>query len=115
MKTKDLRRKSDRLLGFRVFELDTSNIRAWEPDRDDLDGALLENIEHIKPGRSEEDILYEVLLKLGLDLCFPIETLNIVGKTVQFYRCRHADRLLGREDHPGRSRTAAGSRNCRVA
>ena len=35
----------------------------------DLDGALLENIEHIKPGRSEEDILYEVLLKLGLDLC----------------------------------------------
>ncbi len=82
MKTKDLRRKSDRLLGFRVFELDTSNIRAWEPDRDDLDGALLENIEHIKPGRSEEDILYEVLLKLGLDLCFPIETLNIVGKTV---------------------------------
>ena len=26
-------------LGFRVFKLDTSNIRSWEPDRDDLDGA----------------------------------------------------------------------------
>ena len=70
-------------LGFRVFKLDTSNIRAWEPDRSDLDGALLENIDHIKPGRSEEDILYEVLLKLGLDLCVPIETRNIVGKSVR--------------------------------
>ena len=70
-------------LGFRVFNLDTSNIRAWEPDRNDLDGALLENIDHIKPGRSEEDILYEVLLKLGLDLCVPTETRNIVDKSVR--------------------------------
>ena len=70
-------------LGFRAFKLDTSNIRAWEPDRNDLDGALLENIDHIKPGRSEEDILYEILLKLGLDLCVPIETRNIVGKSVR--------------------------------
>ena len=69
-------------LGFRVFKLDTSNIRAWEPNRDDLDGALLENIDHIKPGRSKDDILYELLLKLGLDLCVPIETRNIVGKSV---------------------------------
>ena len=70
-------------LGFRVFKLDTSNIRAWAPDSNDLDGALLENIDHIKPGRSVEDILYEVLLKLGLDLCVPIETRNIVGKSVR--------------------------------
>ena len=70
-------------LGFRVFKLDSSNIRAWEPERDDLDGALLANIDHIKPDRSEEDILYEVLLKLGLDLCVPIETRNIAGKSVR--------------------------------
>ena len=70
-------------LGFRVFKLDTSNIRTWEPDRNDLDGSLLENIDHIKPWRSEEDILYEVLLKLGLDLCVPIETRNIAGKSVR--------------------------------
>ena len=69
-------------LGFRVFKLDSSNIRAWEPDRDDLDEALLENIDHIKLDRSEEDILYEVLLKLGLDLCVPIETRTIAGKSV---------------------------------
>ena len=70
-------------LGFRVFKLDTSNIRAWEPDRNDLDGTLLESIDHINPGRSEQDILYELLLKLGLDLCVPIETRNIVGKSVR--------------------------------
>jgi len=60
--------------GFRVFKLDTSNIRAWSPDRDDLEGSLFSNIEHIQPGRSDTDVLYELLLKLGLDLCVPIET-----------------------------------------
>ena len=69
-------------LGFRVFKLDTSNIRAWEPDLGDLDGMLLDSIDHIKADRSEQDILYELLLKLGLDLCTPIETRDIAGKTV---------------------------------
>ena len=69
--------------GFRVFKLDTSNIRVWEPNRDDLEGSLLENLEHIAPDRSEDDILYEVLLKLGLDLCVPIETRAIAGTTVR--------------------------------
>ena len=70
-------------LGFRVFKLDASNIRAWDPDRDDLDGALLESIDHIKPDRSEDDILCELLLKLGLDLCVPIEARTISGKSVR--------------------------------
>ena len=70
-------------LGFRVFKLDTSNIRAWEPGRGDLDKTLLDSIDHIKPDRSEPDILYELLLKLGLDLCTPIETRSIAGKSVQ--------------------------------
>ena len=70
-------------LGFRAFRLDTSNIRAWEPDHNDLDRTLLENVDHLKRDRSEVDILYELLLKLGLDLCVPIETRNIVGKSVR--------------------------------
>ena len=70
-------------LGFRVFKLDTSNIRAWEPDADNLEGTLLDSIDHIKPDRSEEDILYELLLKLGLDLCVPIEARPIAGKSVR--------------------------------
>ena len=70
-------------LGFRVLKLDASNIRAWDSDRNDLDGALLESIDHIKADRSQDDILYELLLKLGLDLCVPIETQTIGGKTVR--------------------------------
>jgi adenine-specific DNA-methyltransferase len=70
-------------LGFRVFKLDSSNIRAWEPNRrDDLEQHLLDSLEHLKPGRTEVDILYELLLKLGLDLCVPIETRTIAGKDV---------------------------------
>lgn len=69
-------------LGFRVFKLDTSNIRAWNPRVDDLQGALFEHQEHLEPGRSSDDILYEILLKLGLDLCVPIERREIAGKPV---------------------------------
>ena len=68
--------------GFRVFKLDTSNIRAWNPDRGDLAQTLLDHEEHLLPGRTETDILYELLLKLGLDLCVPIEKRTIAGKDV---------------------------------
>lgn len=69
-------------LGFRVFKLDTSNIRAWEPDPVDLERTLFDSIDHLKADRSEDDILYELLLKLGLDLCVPIETRTIAGRSV---------------------------------
>jgi adenine-specific DNA-methyltransferase len=69
-------------LGFRVFKLASSNIRAWEPDRDDLPKTLEESVEHLKTDRTEEDILFELLLKLGLDLTVPIEQKTIVDKTV---------------------------------
>lgn len=68
--------------GFRVFKLDNSNIRAWNPDRDNLEKTLLDHEEHILPGRTEADIVYELLLKLGLDLCVPMESRSIAGKTV---------------------------------
>jgi len=73
-------KKSD--IGFRVFRLATSNIRAWEPDAADLENSLLKNAEHLVQGRKEQDVLYELLLKLGLDLCVPIETKTIAGKSV---------------------------------
>ncbi len=68
--------------GFRIFKLAASNIRAWEPDADDLESTLLKNAEHVVQGRTEQDVLYELLLKLGLDLCVPIEKKIIAGKTV---------------------------------
>lgn len=68
--------------GFRVFKLDTSNIRAWNPNSSDLKTSLFDHLEHLETGRSSEDILYEILLKLGLDLCVPIEAREIAGKQV---------------------------------
>jgi adenine-specific DNA-methyltransferase len=68
--------------GFRVFKLDSSNIRAWRPQPEDLGKALEESVEHLSSERSEADVLYELLLKLGLDLCVPIEQRTLAGKTV---------------------------------
>jgi adenine-specific DNA-methyltransferase len=68
--------------GFRVFKLASSNIRAWEPDAANLEDTLLKNAEHLVQGRREHDVLYELLLKLGLDLCVPITTQIIAGKPV---------------------------------
>jgi adenine-specific DNA-methyltransferase len=70
-------------VGFRVFKLDTSNIRAWEPDRTDIAQSLLDSIHHVRADRTEQDVLYELLLKLGLDLCVPIRTRPIAGKQVR--------------------------------
>lgn len=69
-------------VGFRVFKLDRSNIRAWSPAPDDLAGTLLDNANHLVPGRTEQDVLFELLLKLGLELTVPIETVTIAGKAV---------------------------------
>lgn len=68
--------------GFRAFRLDQSNIRAWNPDATDLEQSLLDHTEHLVEGRSEQDVLYELLLKRGVDLTVPIEEKEIVSKTV---------------------------------
>ncbi len=69
-------------LGFRVFKLDSTNIRAWDPDRENLSQTLLNSVEHVKADRTEQDILFELLLKLGLELTVPIDEKAIAGKTV---------------------------------
>ena len=68
--------------GFRVFKLDNSNIRAWNPKPDDVQQAVIDYQDNLVDGRSETDVLYELLLKLGLDLCVPIEAREIAGKAV---------------------------------
>lgn len=70
-------------IGFKVFKLDSSNINRWDSSYEqDLEHNLLSSIDNIKEGRSEEDILYEVLLKYGIDLNVPIEEHDINGKKV---------------------------------
>ncbi|MBX3668508.1 MAG: site-specific DNA-methyltransferase [Rhodocyclaceae bacterium] len=68
--------------GFRVFKLDHSNIRAWNPNPADLEASLFAHQDHLVDGRSESDVLYELLLKLGLDLCVPIERRSIADRDV---------------------------------
>ncbi|MEA3428716.1 MAG: site-specific DNA-methyltransferase [Thermodesulfobacteriota bacterium] len=67
-------------LGFKVFKLDSSNIRAWNPDRNDLEQSIIDHTEHLIEGRSQEDVLYELLLKRGVDLTVPIEAREITTK-----------------------------------
>lgn len=69
-------------LGFKVFKLSSSNIKVWNPDRTDIEASLMDHQEHLVEGRSEQDILYELLLKRGVDLTTPIETKQIAGKNV---------------------------------
>jgi len=69
-------------LGFKVLKLGSSNIKPWDADFEDLEGSLLGAVDNIKSERSEEDVLYEILLKYGLDLALPIETRMIEGKKV---------------------------------
>ena len=60
-------------IGFKVFKLDSSNIKEWDTNTEDLQQTLLDSMENVKIDRSSLDILYEILLKYGLDLNIPIE------------------------------------------
>lgn len=80
---KDKEKIGDLDIGFRVFKLDSSNINKWDlKDGEDIERKLYEMTENIKEGRTEEDILYEILLKYGIDLNMPIEEHSICGKKV---------------------------------
>jgi adenine-specific DNA-methyltransferase len=70
-------------VGFRVFQLTDSNINAWDPHEVDLAAALDKSVEHIRDGRTEEDIFFELLLRLGVDLTSPVEVSEIAGHTVR--------------------------------
>jgi adenine-specific DNA-methyltransferase len=74
--------KEDLDIGFKVLKLDSSNIKSWDSDFENLTDNLLDSIENIKSDRKEEDLVYEILLKYGLDLTLPIEELNINGKKI---------------------------------
>jgi adenine-specific DNA-methyltransferase len=58
-------------IGFRVLKLDDSCVANAKP------GELL--LDRVKPDRSEEDIVFEMMLKWGMDLAFPVEKTSIAG------------------------------------
>jgi len=72
--------------GFKVFKLKQSNFRFWDGEVNDqkeaIEKQLEMHVEHINPKSSQEDILFELLLKAGFELTTKIEKIPLVGKTV---------------------------------
>ena len=60
-------------IGFKVFKLDSSNIKEWDSETEDLKQSLFDSVDNIKPDRTPLDVLYEIILKYGLDLNVSIE------------------------------------------
>ena len=73
-------------LGFKVFKLEPSNFKLWndqvDKDKDAIKNQLEMFVEHINPLSSQEDILYELLLKSGFSLSTKIEQLSFADKAV---------------------------------
>ena len=81
--------KSPLDIGFRVFKLDSSNLKQWDDSPISGEDAIAQleirikgMLDIIKPDRSELDIVYEIMLKLGQELTKPVIPLDISGKTV---------------------------------
>jgi adenine-specific DNA-methyltransferase len=69
-------------VGFKVLKLDTSNIRKWQPDYNDLEQSLMDYIDNYVEGRTELDVVYEIMIKYGLDLTYPVDEFTIAQKKV---------------------------------
>jgi adenine-specific DNA-methyltransferase len=75
----------NRDVGFRVLKVDTSNMQDiyYRPDEVDQK-ELLTTIDNIKPDRTPEDLLFQVLVDWGVDLALPISRKTVQDKTVFF-------------------------------
>ncbi len=75
----------NRDVGFRVLKVDTSNMHDvyYRPDQIDQKD-LLTAVDNIKPDRTPEDLLFQVLVDWGVDLTLPIQRETVQGKTVFF-------------------------------
>ncbi len=61
-------------IGFRSLRIDTTNMNDLDAVADDLvQASLMEAIDSVKPDRTDDDLLFQVLLDWGLDLSLPIE------------------------------------------
>lgn len=68
--------------GFKAFRLAESNIKPWHPHTNDIKKSLLDHVDHLVPGRTDEDLLYEIMLKRGVELTAPIIEKKILGHRV---------------------------------
>lgn len=80
----DGKAKQDR--GFRVFKLAESNLLGWDgsasKDAEALEKQLEMHIDHLRQGRTDQDLLFELLLKSGYKLTDKVVAKTLAGKTV---------------------------------
>ncbi|MEH7349139.1 site-specific DNA-methyltransferase [Gottfriedia acidiceleris] len=69
-------------IGFKVFKLDRSNIREWNTDFENIEEQMEYHENPFIDNRTELDIVYEIMLKHGLELTYPISTFEVDGKKV---------------------------------
>lgn len=69
-------------IGFKVFKLDSSNLQKWNPQPENIVENIQLFADNFLPDRSEQDVLYEIILKMGLDLSCPIEEVEAAGETI---------------------------------
>jgi len=74
----------DRLdVGFRVFKIDTSNMKDVYYRPDAVTQATLAGlVDNVKADRTDEDLVFQVLLDWGVDLAMPISLEEVGGKKV---------------------------------
>ena len=72
-------------VGFRVLKIDSTNMAEvyYNPDTI-MQGDLFTQVENVKEDRTEEDLLFQVMLDWGIDLTLPIHRETIANKTVFF-------------------------------
>ena len=63
-------------VGFKVFSLDSSNLTEWQANFDELESNIDLFESNFLNGRSELDILFEIMLKNGLDLTYPVTEIS---------------------------------------
>ena len=74
-------------IGFRVFKLDTSNMETWDgtPITNDQLQILYDRmnsmVQRVKPDRTDLDMVFEVMLKLGVPLTYSVNQIAINNKT----------------------------------
>jgi adenine-specific DNA-methyltransferase len=69
-------------IGFKVFKLDSSNLNKWDPDFNDIEQTILDSPDNLVSGRDKLDLVYEIMLKYGLDLIVPIEEFKVIEKKI---------------------------------
>lgn len=69
-------------IGFKVFKLDSSNLKSWDSSIDNLEQNLLDMESNLKKDRTNEDLLYEILLKSGVELTAKIEEIKVGYNTL---------------------------------